>query len=111
MHLSYHMHLRVHYLQCPGPEQRTEISQVMSLKGFPGCVGFIDGTTFPIYPRPGIDGETFFEQKNRYSINAQIVRDCDRRITALYTGWPGSCHDNKCYQIMSLAQTPEECFG
>lgn len=83
----------------------------MSLGGFPGCVGFIDGTTFPMYQRAGVDGETFFDRKKRYSINAQIVCDCDQIITALYTGWPGLCHDNKCYQLMSLAQTPEEWFG
>lgn len=100
-----------HYLQWPGPERRKEISRVMSLEGFPGCVGFIDGTTFPIYQRPGVDGETFFDRKKHYSINAQIVCDCDRRITALYTGWPGSCHDNKCYQMVALALTPDQWFG
>lgn len=99
------------YLQWPGVDRRKEISQVMSLEGFPGCVGFIDGTTFPIYQRPGVDGETFFDSKKRYSINAQVVCDCDQRITALYTGWPGSCHDNKCYQLMTLAQNPNEWFS
>lgn len=50
-----------HYLQWPGPDRRKEISQVMSLEGFPGCVGFIYGTTFPMYQRAGVDGETFFD--------------------------------------------------
>lgn len=99
------------YIQWPGQGRREEISAVMALKGFPGCVGFVDGTNIPLYQRPGMDGETFFDQKKRYSINFQVVCDCDRRIIAFYTGWPGSCHDYKCFSKMTLCTDPDEWFS
>lgn len=99
------------YVQWPNEERRKEISRVMGLEGFPGCVGFVDGTNIPLYQRPGIDGETFFDRKKRYSINCQVVCDCDRRITAFYSGWPGSCHDYKCFSMMALCKEPNECFA
>lgn len=99
------------YIQWPSEARREEISTVMSLEGFPGCVGFVDGTNIPLYQRPGLDGETFFDRKKRYSLYCQVVCDCDRRIIALYSGWPGSCHDQKVFSTMSLSEDPESFFS
>lgn len=99
------------YIQWPSEPRREEISTVMSLEGFPGCVGFVDGTNIPLYQRPGLDGETFFDRKKRYSLNCQVVVDCDRRIIALYSGWPGSCHDQKVFSTMSLSEEPDSFFS
>lgn len=100
-----------HYIQWPNAERREEISTVMALEGFPGCVGFVDGTNIPLYQRPGLDGETFFDRKKRYSMNCQVVCDCDRRIIGLYSGWPGSCHDQKVFSSMSLSKDPDRFFS
>jgi hypothetical protein len=72
--------------------------------------GFVDGTTIPIFQRPGFDGETFFNCKKQYLMNAQIVCDCDRFITYFISGWPGSCGDSKVYQRMQLHQNPSQFF-
>ncbi|KNE87435.1 hypothetical protein PSTG_19180 [Puccinia striiformis f. sp. tritici PST-78] len=60
------------YVQWPNRERRAEISEVLRMEGFEGCMGFVDGTTIPLFQRPGFDGETFFDRKKRYSLNAQI---------------------------------------
>ncbi|OAV85548.1 hypothetical protein PTTG_11423, partial [Puccinia triticina 1-1 BBBD Race 1] len=73
-------------------EKQREISNVMKAEGFKGCVGFVDGTTIPLYQRPSIDGE--------------IVCDCDRYITAYMTGWPGSCGDSLVFKKMKLWLEP-----
>ncbi|EFP91930.2 uncharacterized protein PGTG_17957 [Puccinia graminis f. sp. tritici CRL 75-36-700-3] len=98
------------YVQWPDKDRRAEISEVMRMEGFSGCVGFVDGTTIPIFQRPGFDGETFFDRKKRYFMNAQIVCDCDRFITSFISGWPGSCGDSKVYQRMQLHQNPSQFF-
>ncbi|MBW0548227.1 hypothetical protein O181_087942 [Austropuccinia psidii MF-1] len=54
------------YLRWPNLEERQEISSYMAGEGFPGCIGFLDGTTFPLYQRPGLDGKVFFDCKSRY---------------------------------------------
>lgn len=99
------------YLAWPDKDRREEISEVLAENGFPQCVGFVDGTTIPLHQKPGKDGEVFWDRKKDYSINAQIVCDCDRRITALYTGWPGSCSDTTTYEQMELATEPDEHFS
>ncbi|RKO91932.1 hypothetical protein BDK51DRAFT_51473 [Blyttiomyces helicus] len=47
----------------PDVARRKEISGVMSEKGFPGCVGIVDGTTIPSPQKPAIDGEVYFDRK------------------------------------------------
>jgi hypothetical protein len=99
------------YLPWPLTDRRKAISAVLKQDGFPGCVGFVDGTTIPLYQRPGVDGEVFFDRKHRYSINAQVICDCDRRITYFYAGWPGSCCDSTVYGKTDMAAHPEKYFS
>jgi hypothetical protein len=82
----------------------------MQLEGFNGCVGFVEGTTFPLFKRPGMDGEVIFDRKKQYLINAQIVCDCNKYITSFMTGWPGSCADSFTFKKMALSVTPEKFF-
>ncbi|PLW40055.1 hypothetical protein PCASD_11771 [Puccinia coronata f. sp. avenae] len=37
------------FLKWPDSDRRAEISAVMKNEGFEGCVGFVNGTTFPIF--------------------------------------------------------------
>ncbi|OWZ19312.1 hypothetical protein PHMEG_0006461 [Phytophthora megakarya] len=92
------------YVVWPDEEGRRRISRRMIVEGFPGCVGFIDGTTFPLSQKPAIDGECYFDQKYRYSLNAQVVCDGRRRIISFLCGWLGSCADSTVYRAMMLAQ-------
>ncbi|KAF9176696.1 hypothetical protein BGZ51_009806, partial [Haplosporangium sp. Z 767] len=51
------------WIRWPDTDRRREISKVMAEEGFPGCVGFIDGTTLPLSQKPGLDGEVYFDRK------------------------------------------------
>ena len=53
------------WINWPTPERRAEIGQVMREEGFPGCVGFIDGTTINLSQKPAHNGETYFDRKKR----------------------------------------------
>ncbi|EFP91044.2 uncharacterized protein PGTG_17316 [Puccinia graminis f. sp. tritici CRL 75-36-700-3] len=103
-------HLSHTYLLWPDADRRKEISNVMKAEGFEGCIGFVDGTTIPLYQRPSIDGEVFFDRKKRYSINCQVICDCDRFITGYMTGWPGSCGDSMVFKKMAVHRDPGGFF-
>ncbi|KNE92662.1 hypothetical protein PSTG_13929 [Puccinia striiformis f. sp. tritici PST-78] len=98
------------YVVWPNESRRREISEVMKQEGFEGCVGFVDGTTIRLFQRPAIDGHVFWDRKKQYSINCQIVCDCDRYITCFMTGWPGSCGDSMVYKRMALYESPGDYF-
>ncbi|PLW17065.1 hypothetical protein PCANC_11859 [Puccinia coronata f. sp. avenae] len=90
------------FIVWPTSDRRREISDVMKHEGFEGCVGFVDRTTIPLYQRPGRDGEVYWDRKKRYSINCQVICDCDKFITLYMTGWPGSCGDSFVFKKMSI---------
>lgn len=60
--------LKNKYLVWPNAERRKEISAVMTEEGFPGCVGFIDGTTIPLSQKPARDGQVYYDRKKRYQL-------------------------------------------
>ncbi|KAL2621484.1 hypothetical protein R1flu_001689 [Riccia fluitans] len=64
----------------PNRLERTRIASVFAAGGFPGCIGLVDGTTIRLSQRPVEDGETYFDRKGDYSINAQIISDDRKRI-------------------------------
>jgi hypothetical protein len=49
----------------PDAQKRSEHARSMRTEGFPGCIGFIDGTTLPLYQKPGQDGTAYFDRKKR----------------------------------------------
>jgi hypothetical protein len=99
------------WIRWPDATERRHISRQLARKGFPGAVGFVDGTTIPIHKKPAVSGNTFMDRKRRYSINAQIVCDQNYRIIFFSTGQPGSCSDSRAYGQTALAQNPERAFS
>ncbi|MBW0498214.1 hypothetical protein O181_037929 [Austropuccinia psidii MF-1] len=59
------MKLKKAIIVWPTIEQRREMSQVMKVEGFPGCIGFIDGSLIPLSQHPPNDGEANFDCKKR----------------------------------------------
>ncbi|MBW0503682.1 hypothetical protein O181_043397 [Austropuccinia psidii MF-1] len=60
--------------------------------------------------QPAWQGEVFFDRKKNYSLNAQILCDCDKKITAITTGGAGSCADSMVYRNMGLFINPDRFF-
>ncbi|MBW0592987.1 hypothetical protein O181_132702 [Austropuccinia psidii MF-1] len=52
--------LKFKVIVCPTIEQK-EMSQVMQAEGFPGRIGFIDGSLIPLSQNPPNDGEASFD--------------------------------------------------
>ncbi|POM69288.1 Hypothetical protein PHPALM_14440 [Phytophthora palmivora] len=64
--------LAAKYVVWPDNAGRLSTSHRMAQKGFRGCVGFIDATTFPLSEKPAVNGECYFDRKHRYSFAKTI---------------------------------------
>ncbi len=53
----------------------------------------VDGTTIPIFEKSHYFGESFYDRKAEYSINAQIINIPNRQIIDYATGFNGSRQD------------------
>ena len=58
--------VRKSYIKWPTSPQHTESSQVMAREGFPGCIGFVDGTSLPFSQKPAMHGNQYYDRKKRY---------------------------------------------
>ncbi|MBW0494682.1 hypothetical protein O181_034397 [Austropuccinia psidii MF-1] len=101
------MKLKCKVIVWPTIEQQREMSQVMQAEGFPGCIGFIDGSLIPLSQHPPNDGEAYLDCKKRYSISIQLAFNINKQLTALHVGCTGLLHDTNVYQRMKIAQTPQ----
>ncbi|KAG0287665.1 hypothetical protein BGZ98_004560, partial [Dissophora globulifera] len=78
--------LQGRYISWPSAQERRTHSERMAVKGFQGCVGFIDGTTIPLFRRPEQDEDFYYDRNQRYSFNLQVVCNMDRKITFAFSG-------------------------
>lgn len=88
----------------PTTSAKAAIKEAFGAEGFPGCIGLIDGTGFPLSQRPALCGEMYYDRKKRYSISAQVICDHQRRITNMHIGYPGSCADVTVYKEMDVCK-------
>ncbi|ESK80867.1 hypothetical protein Moror_9164 [Moniliophthora roreri MCA 2997] len=68
----------------------------------------VDGTLIPLYARPGLYGNTYFDRKANYSLNVQLVNTPDLRIIDFAVGLPGSQHDATAWQETHIYQEHKE---
>jgi hypothetical protein len=103
--------LESEFVAWPGDEERKQISQrIRAASGFPSCLGFIDGTLFPLAEKPGKDGEDYYSRKGSYGLAGLIVCDDQKRIRHVYTGWPGCAHDARVFENSQLALQTNQFF-
>ncbi|KNZ43968.1 hypothetical protein VP01_9664g1, partial [Puccinia sorghi] len=83
---------------------------VMQEEGFPGFIGFVDGTTIHLSQKPPIEGNHYYYCKKRYSILLTLVCDVNKKFTSYLASYPGSCHNGYVFSNMQIAQQPEKIF-
>ncbi|XP_072039667.1 uncharacterized protein [Amphiura filiformis] len=80
------------FITIPRGQRLLEVIDGFENRGFPHCVGAIDGTHIPIIA-PTKDPADFYNRKGWHSIIVQAVCDHEFRFTNLYIGFPGKAHD------------------
>jgi hypothetical protein len=96
----------------PSPAERKEISDRFAENhGLEGAVGIVDGTPVNFAVRPHVDGEVWFNRKQRYAMNVQLICDDRGRIIYYIVGWPGSVFDATILGQSSIAMNPQQYFS
>jgi DDE superfamily endonuclease len=105
--------LRSQVVYWPDETEREIIAKRIQKKYlFPNCVGFIDGTLFPLYSKPqSTDAPDYFGRKHCYSLSVLIVNDDNKIIRYYLSGWPGSAHDNRIFNNSQLVLKPHDYFS
>ncbi|KAF9016344.1 hypothetical protein BDZ89DRAFT_961982 [Hymenopellis radicata] len=70
----------------------------------------VDGSLIPLYARPGLYGNVYFDRKSNYSINLQVVNLPDLRIVDFSLGLPGSQHDATAWMDTRVYKEHEQLF-
>ena len=93
--------LRNKVITWPDEKEKRRISRRIYKKyGFPNCVGIVDGTLLPLAFKPARDDAPDFSgRKFGYSISTMVVCDDKRRIRHYLSGWAGSAHDNRVFDM------------
>jgi DDE superfamily endonuclease len=101
------------YLYWPDEEERKEMSlEILKKYGFPHCVSIADGTLFPLVFEPEtVDAPDYSGRKYGYSITSMIFCDHTRRIRHFLSGWPGSAHYNRVFELSKPARDPRNYFA
>ncbi|KAL7283097.1 hypothetical protein ACG7TL_002522 [Trametes sanguinea] len=88
---------------------KEEVAQVCP--GWKNGWCMVDGTLVPLFQRPGIFGNTWFDRKANYSMNVQIVSTPDCTIIDYSVGLPGSAHDASAWKETNLAQNHDKLLA
>ncbi|GBG72764.1 hypothetical protein CBR_g12332 [Chara braunii] len=80
-------------IKWPVGRRRAQILRAFRDKGFPNCFGAIDCTHIFIDKPVGAPSANYYDRKQKFSVQAQVVVDLDLRIMDIHIGYPGSVHD------------------
>lgn len=101
---DYLIDIAPQHIHWPNEEER-EITKTyfQNVKGFPNIIGCIDGTHIRI-DRPKESPESYYNRKDFFSIQMQIVCNHERKIINVFIGFPGSVHDAKVFRNSPLIE-------
>ncbi|TFK59474.1 hypothetical protein BDN72DRAFT_780670 [Pluteus cervinus] len=98
----------------PGPDEKEAAKAWVELQSCPtwrdGWL-MVDGTLVPLFCRPGDYGNSFWDRKQEYSLNVQLVSTPDCQIVDYAIGLPGSQHDATAWQDTYIWQHHDMLFS
>ncbi|GBG88815.1 hypothetical protein CBR_g48430 [Chara braunii] len=94
-------------IKWPMGRRRAQILRAFREKGFPNCFGAIDCTHIYIDKPAGAPSENYYDRKQKFSVQAQVVVDLDLRILDVHVGYPGSVHDVRVLHDSQLLRRAE----
>ncbi|GBG61042.1 hypothetical protein CBR_g18637 [Chara braunii] len=80
-------------IKWPTGRRRVQIMRAFREKGFPNCYGAINYTHIHIDKPADAASDNYYDHKQKFSVQAQVVVDLDLRILNVHVGYPGSVHD------------------
>ena len=96
----------------PGSENFWHMRRLVEdSSGFPGCVGYLDGTDITLRYSPSYYGESYFNRKKRYALNMQGICDDERRFTYVAGGYLASVGDATVFNGTAFFKRPNSFFS
>ncbi|GBG90090.1 hypothetical protein CBR_g50183 [Chara braunii] len=80
-------------IKWPVGRRRAQILRGFREKGFPNCFGAIDCTHIFIDKPSNAPSENYYDKKQKFSVQAQVVVVLDLRVIDVHVGYPGSVHN------------------
>ena len=72
----------------------------------------VDGTTIPLFQKPGLHGEAWFDKSSQYSMNGQFIILLHNLCIVNYSlGHTGSAHDSYAFQSTDIASDHEKILS
>jgi hypothetical protein len=65
-------HIRDEHLHWPGSLRRAAISERMAVRGFPGCIGVVDGSLIRLAEKPLNHGYNYWSRKKFYAVSRSL---------------------------------------
>ncbi|GBG79397.1 hypothetical protein CBR_g29546 [Chara braunii] len=81
------------WIKWPVGRRCVQILRTFLAKGFPNCFGAIDSTHVYIDKPADALSDNYYDRKQKFSVQAEVVVDLDLRILDVHVGYPGSVHD------------------
>lgn len=95
-------HLQPVFIKMPtGDALVNNLKFFHSIKGFPICLGAIDGSHIPIMA-PSVRHADYINRKGYHSIVLQGTVDFFGKFIDINVGWPGRAHDARVFKNSSL---------
>ncbi|OQR80940.1 hypothetical protein THRCLA_23433 [Thraustotheca clavata] len=76
----------------------------------PGCIGFVDGTLFPLESKPMLYGEDYYSRKGNHAISALIVCDDLKCIRYCNVGFPRAAQNQRVASNSNILLAPNDYF-
>ncbi len=95
----------------PGIEERKEIMEGIAMsRGFPSCIGFVDGVRIPLATKPTWKYEAFLSGAEKCEYISMIVCNDKKKICFCTTGRGGSTTDKKVFHTSPLMTNRGDYF-
>ncbi|DBA05215.1 TPA: hypothetical protein N0F65_005065 [Lagenidium giganteum] len=78
---------------------------------FPNCICAVDSNLIPLAFKLEMCGEDYYTRKGTYAVNTMIVCDDRRQIRYIYSGWPGSAHDQRVFKNSRFGSSTDALMG
>ncbi|KIL57516.1 hypothetical protein M378DRAFT_33627, partial [Amanita muscaria Koide BX008] len=108
---------RPHFMQdavrMPTPAEKSKAKawvQKHSCRAWRNGWCFVDGTLVPLCDRPYWFGQSYFDRKQNYSLNIQIINLPNLHIIDFAYGHTGSIHDSTAWEETRCAQEHNKIF-
>ncbi|GBG66076.1 hypothetical protein CBR_g55419 [Chara braunii] len=94
-------------IRMPTGHRLLQVTRAIAAKGFPNCFGCMDYSHVYVDKPANAPAENYFDQKQQYSVIAQVVIDLDMRVLDVYVGYSGSVHGARVLINLSLYRRAE----